>query len=175
MFAPHVRVPEIVTEAGCPAAADGKLRQAPAEWAALAITAHGAGHCLAPCRAGESTRLPGIHHDRRADARDHQATERAAHHDLRAQPRDQRLADLITAADARDRAAGIRDHAADDREAAARARAEQGRSDNRLDQQDRDRAGIDRLWAASDRDAAASDRADFLDALKAARVEPDNT
>jgi hypothetical protein len=104
--------------------------------------------------------------DRQADARDSRATRREAHdEDLRGAPREQRLADLINAADARDRAAEIRDHAAEDRDAAARMRADQGRRDSRVDRQDRERAGIDRLWAAADRDAAASDRADLVDAL----------
>ena len=118
--------------------------------------------------------------ERAADARDQAADERqgaadarqyavAQHEDsneqLRSilQRRAERLAELIAAADARDRAAELRDRAAETRDAAAAVRAQQQRHALELDEQDRARSSVDRVWAGEDRDAAAAVRADIRD------------
>jgi hypothetical protein len=73
-----------------------------------------------------------------------------------------RLAELIEAADARDKAAEIRDRAAEARSIASAMRAEAGARDQSLDDRDRESADVDRLWAGADRDAAAIDRARLM-------------
>lgn len=110
--------------------------------------------------------------ERRADegppARAHSGHEAQLDHEIHVELKRHadRLAGLIDAADARDRAAEIRDRAAEARQVAAALRAARHQRSDRLDERDRAQADVDRYWSGADRDASAGDRAELRDLVR---------